>query len=221
VAAVHIFLIRHGETALNAAGVLRGQLDVPLNETGEAEARALGGVFREVPLSAVVSSPLRRAVETARPIATASGAPLTIDERLSDRFYGEVAGHSLAQVERRFGSIDAAPLVEAWQLLESRAEEAFLEVAASFDAAAPPLRAAARDTTVTGAGGQVAGPAGSAALVTHDAVIRALLRLLVPVLDSVKLELPTGSWSELVAQSPAGQWRAAHLGELPANASRP
>jgi broad specificity phosphatase PhoE len=220
VAAVHIFLVRHGETALNAAGVLRGQLDVPLNETGEAEALALGGVFREVPLSAVVSSPLRRAVETARPIATASGAPLAIDERLSDRFYGEVAGHSLAQVERRFGSIEAAPLVEAWQLLESRAEEAFFEVAASLVPAPPPPRAA-RDMAGTGAGGQVAAPAGSAALVTHDAVIRALLRLLVPALDSVKLELPTGSWSELVAPSPAGQWGAAHLGELPANAARP
>ena len=66
---VHVFLVRHGETALNAAGVLRGQLDIPLNATGEAEAAALGEVFRGVPLSAVVSSPLRRAVDTARPVA--------------------------------------------------------------------------------------------------------------------------------------------------------
>ncbi len=92
---MHVFLVRHGETALNAAGVLRGQLDVPLNATGEAEATALSEVFRGVPLSTVVSSPLRRAVDTARPVAAASGAHFTIDDRLSDRFYGEWAGHAL------------------------------------------------------------------------------------------------------------------------------
>jgi broad specificity phosphatase PhoE len=59
------------------------------------------------------------------------------------------------------------------------------------------------------------------ALVTHDAVIRALLKLLVPALGSVKLELPTGSWSELVADTAKGQWSAVRLGELPANGSRP
>ncbi|MGA3214428.1 MAG: histidine phosphatase family protein [Acidimicrobiales bacterium] len=199
-ASARVFLLRHGETALNAAGVLRGQLDIPLNETGEAEALALGGAFRDVPLSAVVSSPLKRALETASPVASASRAPLSIDERLSDRFYGELAGHSLEHVEKRFGSIDAAPLVEAWQLLEARAEEAFLDAVASVVAA---------------------GPGGSVALVTHDAVIRALLRLLVPTLGSVKLELPTGSWSELVDDMPASQWRAVHLGELPTNGLRP
>jgi len=105
--------MRHGETALNAAGVLRGQLDVPLNATGEAEAVALGEVFRGVPLSAVVSSPLRRAAGTASRVASASGALVTIDDRLRDRFYGEWAGHSLEQVEGLFGSIDSAPFVEA------------------------------------------------------------------------------------------------------------
>jgi probable phosphoglycerate mutase len=230
VAALHIFLIRHGETALNAAGVLRGQIDVPLNETGEAEAVALGGAFREVPLSAVVSSPLTRAVETARPVATAARAPLSTDEHLSDRFYGELAGHSLEQVEKRFGSIDAAPLVEAWQLLEARAEEAFFDAAASLGAARPRSRAGAigpgapelahGDRSTDGAG-TVGGQAPSVALVTHDAVIRALLKLLVPALGSVKLELPTGSWSELVADTAKGQWSAVRLGELPANGSRP
>ena len=85
------------------------------------------GAFLNVPLASVTSSPLCRAVDTARPVSAASGASLVIDERLSDRFYGELAGHSLAQVEERFGSIDAAPLVEAWQLLEVRAQDAFSE----------------------------------------------------------------------------------------------
>ena len=200
---VHVFLIRHGETALNAAGVLRGQLDVPLDATGEAEAVALGEVFREVPLSALVSSPLRRAADTARRIASASGALLTVDGRLRDRFYGEWAGHSLEQVEERFGSIDSAPLVESRQLLEARAEEAFCDAAAK---ASDP------------AAGSVEG---GVALVTHDAVLRALLTRLVPALVSAKLHLPTGSWSELVPAPGVSQWRPVRLGELPASGPWP
>ena len=133
---VHVFLVRHGETALNAAGVLRGQLDVPLDETGEAEALALGELFREVALSAVVSSPLKRATDTACPIASSSGVPVEIDDRLSDRYYGKWAGLSLEQVEERFGSVDAAPFVEVRRLLEARAAEAFLDAVGAGDAEA-------------------------------------------------------------------------------------
>ncbi len=203
-AAVHVFLIRHGETALNAAGVLRGQLDVPLSKTGEAEASALGGLFREVPLRAIFSSPLRRAADTARPMASSSGGPLEIDDRLTDRFYGEWAGHPLEQVEERFGSLDAAPFVEAWQLLEARAEEAFSYAVAVAEAGGSP-----REDSPLGV-----------ALVTHDAVLRALLGRLLPASRMATLELPTGSWSELVS-SPGKGWRALHLGEVPANGCRP
>jgi len=202
---VHVFLVRHGETALNAAGVLRGQLDIPLNATGEAEAAALGEVFRGVPLSAVVSSPLKRAFDTARPVAAASGAILTIDDRLSDRFYGEWAGHSLEQVEERFGSVDSAPLVEAWQLLEARTEEAFLDAVATAEAS----------------GAAVGDVKAGVALVTHDAVLRTLLGRLLPALSSTRLDLPTGSWSELVPATTGKQWRAVHLGELPESGRRP
>ncbi len=203
--AVHVFLVRHGETALNAAGELRGQLDIPLDAAGEAEAAALGEVFRGIPLSAIVSSPLRRAADTARPVAAASGALLTIDDRLSDRFYGEWAGHSLEQVEERFGSIDSAPLVEAWQLLENRTEEAFLDAVA----------------TVGASGAAVGDVKAGVALGSHDAVLQALLGQLLPALSSTRLDLPTGSWSELVPATTGKQRRVVHLGELPESGRRP
>ncbi len=214
-AAVHVFLIRHGETALNAAGVLRGQLDVPLSKTGEAEASALGGLFREVPLRAILSSPLRRATDTARPMASSSGGPLEIDDRLTDRFYGEWAGHPLEQAVERFGSIDAAPFVEAWQLVEARAEEALSYAVAAAEAGA----------TEAGAAREAAGspredsPFG-VALVTHDAVLRALLGRLLPASSMTTLELPTGSWSEF-ASFPGKGWRALRLGEVPGNGCLP
>jgi probable phosphoglycerate mutase len=193
-----IYLIRHGETALNAAGVLRGQLDVPLDEAGRAEARALGEVFADVQLSAVTSSPLRRALDTAGPVAFSAGLPVLADERLSDRFYGELAGQSLAAAEDRFGSIDAAPLVEAWQQLESRAEEAFHDA----------VRSAARSGRPV-------------AIVTHDAVLRALLVRLVPSLGETKLVLPTGSWSKIVGDGPHGPFAALQIGQLPGGVERP
>ena len=196
----HVFLVRHGETALNAAGVLRGQLDVPLSATGRAEALALGELFRLVPLRAVVSSPLRRAVDTARPLVRASTAPLGIDDRLRDRFYGEWAGHALAEVEERFGSIDVAPGVEDWQRVEERAEKASLDAVAGVGAAA---------------GRQV-----GVALVTHDAVLRALLGRLLPAFDPGSVALPTGSWSE-IGVAPGAGWQALHLGQVPASGQRP
>jgi probable phosphoglycerate mutase len=196
----HIFLIRHGETALNAAGVLRGQLDVPLSATGHSEALALGELFHGLPLRAVVSSPLRRAADTARPLLVDSTAPLETDDRLRDRFYGEWAGHPLAEVEERFGSIDQAPGVEQWPCVADRAEMAFLDAVAGAGAAA---------------GGQL-----GVALVTHDAVLRALLGRLLPSFDIGGVELPTGSWSEIVAGPGAG-WQALHLGEVPARGRRP
>lgn len=195
---MQIFLIRHGETALNAAGLLRGQIDVALNETGNGQAHALGEAFGDVRLASVVSSPLVRALETARPVARATGAPLSVDERLSDRFYGELAGQSLAKAEERFGSIDAAPLVEAWQLLEQRAGDAFAE--------------AARTATESGL---------AVALVTHDAVLKALFGLLIADLASARLELPTGSFSELSAPTPAGPWTPTRLGQVPSTGARP
>ncbi len=53
-----VLVIRHGRTALNADGALRGRVDVPLDEVGLAEAAQLGDLFEPVPLTVVVCSPL-------------------------------------------------------------------------------------------------------------------------------------------------------------------
>ncbi|MGD1011388.1 MAG: histidine phosphatase family protein [Acidimicrobiales bacterium] len=193
-----VFLVRHGETALNAARVLRGQLDVPLNSAGEAQAAALGEAFREVPLRVVVSSPLNRAADTAREVAVASGARLEFDDRLRDRCYGEWAGHPLEEVEAVFGSINDAPGVEERQLFEARVEQAFHDAV----------------------DGSSADARGAVVLVAHDVVITTLIGLLVPGLVPRELKLPTGSWSEL-EREPGGGWTAVRLGELPTGVSRP
>jgi broad specificity phosphatase PhoE len=64
-----VLLVRHGQTDWNEEGVFRGRIDVKLNALGRRQAEIVGGVFSEIPLAAVYSSPLSRAMETAECIA--------------------------------------------------------------------------------------------------------------------------------------------------------
>lgn len=89
-----LLLVRHGEATANAAGLLLGRSDVPLTDVGQAQAAALrarlGTVHR------LVSSPLRRAIDTAS--ALALELPLEVDERWIEVDYGAHEGQSLAAV---------------------------------------------------------------------------------------------------------------------------
>ena len=94
-----IVLVRHGETDENRAGLLLGRADPSLNAAGRAQAAviatALAGGERPV---AVVSSPLRRTVETAEVIAATWGTPVERDERLVEIDYGEWDRRAVADV---------------------------------------------------------------------------------------------------------------------------
>lgn len=117
-----IYLCRHGRTQLNVAGLLRGHLDPDLDLVGHAEARDLARQLRNVGLVRVISSPLARALDTARPIAEASEVALETDERLIDRAYGEFDGRSTDDVTSEYGSVDAAPGVETAEAVAARAK---------------------------------------------------------------------------------------------------
>jgi broad specificity phosphatase PhoE len=81
-----LVLVRHGQTAENARGLLLGRLDPPLSEVGQRQADALARVVPEDAL--VLSSPLRRARETAE----AFGRPVIVDERWIELDYGTLDG---------------------------------------------------------------------------------------------------------------------------------
>ena len=91
-----IYLVRHGQTLQNRAGLLQGRSDFPLNEMGREQARRVGAFFREqgVRFEAVYTSPLRRAVQTAALIAGET-VPLRVDERLIEMDYGPYEGMDL------------------------------------------------------------------------------------------------------------------------------
>lgn len=93
-----LLLVRHGETAVNSAGRLQGRADAALTELGRDQAARLAAAVSRWEPSAVVSSPLRRAHETAAAIADAVGMHLEIDERLVELHYGDWDGRSFAEL---------------------------------------------------------------------------------------------------------------------------
>lgn len=102
-----IGLVRHGQTDWNAIGRIQGQTDIPLNEEGIRQAKALGRriASEDRKWDAVVSSDLLRAGETARIIAEAIDVPLLPgDERLRERYFGEMEGLTRAERVERWGN---------------------------------------------------------------------------------------------------------------------
>ena len=95
----HVLLLRHGQTDANATGVLQGHLPTPLNALGLAQAQRLAGrVARHVPkVTAVVSSDLRRATQTAGPVAAACGLTVEFDPAWRERGFGEFEGKHVGE----------------------------------------------------------------------------------------------------------------------------
>lgn len=97
-----IVLARHGETEWNRLGRFQGQTDVALNDTGRAQARALGERLRGRGVGAVVASDLSRAKQTAEIAAEALGVTLLyVDAELRERGYGVFEGLTREECEAR------------------------------------------------------------------------------------------------------------------------
>jgi broad specificity phosphatase PhoE len=98
-----IILVRHGQTEWNRIERFRGRADVPLNETGLAQAEATSlRIHGEWQPSAVYSSPLSRAVRTAEAIAKHFDLPVQIHPGLADIDYGEWQGLTPDEVRDRW-----------------------------------------------------------------------------------------------------------------------
>ena len=79
-----LYCIRHGESTYNADGRVQGQSDVPLSELGRRQGQAVAAALGGLLIEALYASPLRRAMETAQPVAEALGLPIQTDPRLKE-----------------------------------------------------------------------------------------------------------------------------------------
>jgi uncharacterized phosphatase len=98
-----IYLVRHGETDWNRQHRIQGSTDIPLNDTGRAQAEAAGRLLARRPATAVYASPLSRAFETAEIIASAVGLPAPAPApALVERRYGAAEGLTGDEIDRRY-----------------------------------------------------------------------------------------------------------------------
>ena len=104
-----LLLIRHGENDYVKTGKAAGRLPgVHLNERGKKQAQALGDALKDVPIKAIYSSPLERAVETAMPIANARKLEVQIEANLLESDIGKWQGKSYKVLR----------LIKAWNIVE-------------------------------------------------------------------------------------------------------
>lgn len=97
--ATRVILVRHAETEQSARGRCYGRLDVRLSLRGLRQAQALADALAGLPLAAVYSSPLIRALDTARPLAAARGVDVSLLEALAELDFGEVEGLTYDEIE--------------------------------------------------------------------------------------------------------------------------
>jgi broad specificity phosphatase PhoE len=96
-----LFLVRHGQATFNVEGRHPGQLPgIPLTDEGRRQAHQAAVALSALPLSAVVSSPLERACETAEIIARGWGLPVRTDPRLMDTDVGAWAGRKIDEIAK-------------------------------------------------------------------------------------------------------------------------
>jgi probable phosphoglycerate mutase len=164
-----LYLVRHGETDWNRERRVQGATDIPLNDTGRAQAREAADLLVRRSFDAVVASPLSRAFETGSIIAERLGldTPSTLDD-LKERSYGDAEGMTNDEIAARWPD-DVVPGRESRRALLARVTEALGEIAIRFDA-------------------------GSVVVATHGAVIRCVVNAVAPgAADSWTTPIRNGS----------------------------
>ena len=197
-----IFLIRHGETAGNAARIVQ-RPDIPLSERGIAQAERLARRLASVGIAGILSSDLARAAMTAEHLSRATGLPIAFEPLLHERNFGDIRGTAYSDLG--FDPFDPGytpPNGESWEVFHARVDRAWAR-----------MREAAAAT------------AGHLAVVTHGLVCKSLAgrHLALPDGEGVPERWENTSVTILDARAP---WRVsllnccAHLDDLAAPSSR-
>lgn len=133
-----IVFVRHGETDWNREKRLQGSTGAPINDAGREQAKGLARLLWEVPLQAIYSSELPRALETASYVAGPHGLHVHTDSRLNEIHHGEWEGKFEADLPdpdrylrwRQDPSSVDLPGIEPLQSVHDRAVAAMKEILA-------------------------------------------------------------------------------------------
>jgi uncharacterized phosphatase len=126
----HLYLVRHGETDWNLQRRIQGSTDIPLNDTGRAQAARTGNLLSRRHWDGILSSPLSRALETATIIADRTGlAQPEAFEEIVERAYGDAEGLTDAELSQRFPPGSVVPGRESREQVAARVIPALVRVA--------------------------------------------------------------------------------------------
>lgn len=98
---MRLLLVRHGESAWNASGLLQGQADPPLSELGRRQAARMAARLVDEPIDAIVASDLIRAHDTAKALADAVQLPIQPRVDLREVDLGSWTGASREELEQK------------------------------------------------------------------------------------------------------------------------
>ena len=133
-----ILLVRHGQSTWNADGRWQGRADPPLSDLGRRQAEVAAETISDQGMTAVWSSPLRRALATADIVAERLGFPVQTDPRLEERDAGEWEGLTRTEIEAGWpGFLDGGRRPEGFEtddVLHDRALAAIHRIAATAHA---------------------------------------------------------------------------------------
>jgi broad specificity phosphatase PhoE len=135
-----LLVVRHGQTEWNIAGRIQGSTDIDLDATGRAQASEAAPELAAYEPARIISSDLRRAVDTARPIADIVGVEIELDKRLRERAYGPWEGLTQQEIaegfpedHRRWRAQEPLqhPDIETWADLHRRTADAVRDIVES------------------------------------------------------------------------------------------
>jgi len=102
---MRLILVRHGETEWNRTGRCQGAADIDLNQNGKKQVRELARSLKDEDISAVYSSDLKRAMETAEEIASYHNLEVNIDRDFREMNQGEFEGMGFDEIRENYGHI--------------------------------------------------------------------------------------------------------------------
>lgn len=120
--ATWIYLIRHGQTVWNEEGRLCGSSDVPLSKIGLFQAHKVAERLKDVNISAVYSSPLMRAKQTAQAIASFHQLPVFVENDLREIDYGDWEGVKVSEAMDKFPELERLRRKEPMKFVPPKGE---------------------------------------------------------------------------------------------------
>ncbi len=182
---MRLFLMRHGQTDHNEEKKLIGNLDVDLNETGRNQIRAIAQTLIDKNIGVIVTSPLKRARQTAEIVNGLLKVDIVVEERFKERNFGILEGLSWDEFSQKYPAIASQPG-------NSEKRQEYLPNGESIETVNERVKSALSTLYKKYAGKSIL-------LVTHQGIIRLIRRLLVQesVEDTLNNEFKNGEYKEI------------------------